>query len=156
MRLNWFAHAKQVHTYEQFLLKEYIIYKIYNLLTPMSYRVRLIKMNYEDVNGKKKAMSQYAFFIEDIKAMAKRNKCKEYTKGKVTTEGTNRAQMTLVSVFEYMIGNTDWAVPVNHNIRLIYPKADSTAAPYAIAYDFDFSGLVNADYASSCRATYRN
>jgi len=56
--------------------------------------------------------------------------------------------MTLVSVFEYMIGNTDWAVPVNHNIRLIYPKADSTASPFAIAYDFDFSGLVNADYAA--------
>jgi len=134
-------------TYEQYLLKEYIIYKIYNLLTPKSFRVRLIKMNYQDIQGKKKSMSQYAFFIENIKVMAKRNHCKEYTKDKVTTEGTNRNQMTMVAVFQYMIGNTDWAVPVLHNIRLIYPKDDSTARPYVVAYDFDFSGLVNTDYA---------
>jgi len=134
--------------YEQYLLKEYLIYKIYNLLSEKSFRVRLIKMNYRDIHEKKKPISQYAFFIEDIKAMAKRNHCKEWTKGKVATEGTNRDQMTMVSVFEYMIGNTDWAVPVFHNIRLIYPKEDSAARPYAVPYDFDFSGLVNADYAA--------
>lgn len=120
---------------------------MYNLLSPKSFRVRLIKMNYEDTKGKKKQMSQFAFFIEDIKAMAKRNHCKEYTKTKLTTEQTNREQMTMVAVFQYMIGNTDWAVPVLHNIRLMYPKNDSTVAPYAVPYDFDFAGLVNADYA---------
>jgi len=52
-----------------------------------------------------------------------------------------------VAIFQYMIGNTDWAVPVLHNIRLIYPKNDSTARPFAVAYDFDFAGLVNPDYA---------
>ncbi|MBS1598651.1 MAG: hypothetical protein JST75_10545 [Bacteroidetes bacterium] len=139
--------CKTGNTYEQYLLKEYIIYKIYNLLNPKSFRVRLIKMNYQDSKGKKKPMEQYAFFIEDIKAMAKRNHCKEYTKDRVLTEQTNRAEMTMVSVFEYMIANTDWAVPVLHNIRLIYPKADTTASPYAVPYDFDFAGLVNTDYA---------
>jgi hypothetical protein len=55
--------------------------------------------------------------------------------------------MVLASIFEYMIGNTDWSVPENHNIRLIKPKGDSTLLPYMAPYDFDFSGLVNADYA---------
>jgi hypothetical protein len=145
--LKLVCSCKTGNLYEQYLLKEYVCYKIYNLLSPKSFRVRLIKMSYKDSKGKKKDMTQYAFFIEDIKAMAKRNHCKEYTKGHVVTEGTNREQMAMVSVFEYMIGNTDWAVPVLHNIRLIYPKDDTTARPSAVPYDFDFSGLVNADYA---------
>src|SRR6185369_2846909 len=74
--LKLVCSCKTGNTYEQYLLKEYIAYKIYNLLTPKSFRVRLIKMNYEDTKGKKKTMSQYAFFIEDIKVMAKRNHCK--------------------------------------------------------------------------------
>jgi hypothetical protein len=46
-----------------------------------------------------------------------------------------------------MIGNTDWSVPNNHNIKLLRLKKDSTALPYPIPYDFDYSGFVNADYA---------
>jgi len=138
--------CKTNNTYEQYLLKEYLIYKIYNLLTPMSFRVRLVKMNYEDSKKKKKDISEYAFFIEDIKDLAKRNGCKEW-KGHIITEQTERRQMTMVSVFQYMIGNTDWAVPVSHNTRFIRPKKDSTAAPFVVPYDFDFAGLVNADYA---------
>jgi len=55
--------------------------------------------------------------------------------------------MTMVAIFQYMIGNTDWAVPKNHNVKLIVDKEDSTAKPYVVPYDFDYSGLVNADYA---------
>ena len=139
--------CKTNQEYEQYVLKEFLIYKIYNLLTDKSYRVRLAHVTYEDSKGKKKSFSQYAFFVESIDAMAKRNHCKEYKGGRLAQEQTDRKQMTLVSVFQYMIANTDWAVPVEHNIRLIYTKKDSTAAPFAIAYDFDYSGLVNTDYA---------
>ena len=55
--------------------------------------------------------------------------------------------MTLVAIFEYMIGNLDWGVPVNHNTRLILAKDDSSARPYVIPYDFDYSGFVSTDYA---------
>jgi len=55
--------------------------------------------------------------------------------------------MTLVSIFQYMIGNTDWSVTVNHNIRLIRTKGDSVSRPYPVPYDFDYAGLVNAGYA---------
>ena len=46
-----------------------------------------------------------------------------------------------------MIGNTDWAVPNNHNIKLMVPLTDTNARPYPIAYDFDYCGLVDAPYA---------
>ena len=132
----------------QLLLKEYLIYKMYNLLTENSFRVRLLNVTYEDNKGKKKPFTQYAFFVENVDAMAKRNKRKEGNNIKVSSNDIDRAQMTLVDIFEYMIGNTDWSVPNNHNIKLLISKKDSTAKPYAVPYDFDFSGLVNADYAA--------
>ena len=68
-------------------------------------------------------------------------------RGEAEYGGAQRKQMTLVAIFEYMIGNTDWAVSVNHNIKLIVPVKDSTVAePYSVPYDFDYSGLVNSDY----------
>jgi hypothetical protein len=45
-----------------------------------------------------------------------------------------------------MIGNTDWGVSVGHNIKLIQSKEDSSSRPFAVPYDFDYSGLVNTDY----------
>jgi hypothetical protein len=82
-----------------------------------------------------------------VDAMAKRNHYKEWKGGKLHSESTDRAQMTLVAVFQYMIGNTDWAVSNQHNIKIIYSKKDSTARPYVVPYDFDYAGLVNAEYA---------
>src|SRR5687768_6135087 len=45
---------------EQLLIKEYLVYKIYNLLEEKSFRVRLVRMNYRDSRNKVKAFSQYA------------------------------------------------------------------------------------------------
>ncbi len=132
---------------DQNLLKEYLVYKIYNLLTDKSFRVRLLQLSYVDSAGKKNTITEHAFLVEDIKDLAKRNHCKLIKNEKIPTRSTDRNQMVLASIFEYMIGNTDWSVPENHNIRLIKPKGDSTAAPCMVPYDFDFSGLVNADYA---------
>ena len=54
--------------------------------------------------------------------------------------------MTRVAIFEYMIGNTDWSVPANHNIKIVHTDSDSMSKPYVVPYDFDFSGLVNTNY----------
>jgi hypothetical protein len=47
-------------------------------------------------------------------------------------------------VFEYMIGNTDMSIYVQHNVRLIQTPA---GARFPVPYDFDYSGIVNAGYA---------
>ena len=133
--------------YEQLVYKEYLVYKIYNVLTPKSQRVRLVTLTLEDSAGKKSPIHYPAFFLEDFDAVAKRNKCKEVKIDKLHTENTDREQMTLVAIFEYMIGNTDWSVYANHNIKLIQGKDSTTSKPYAVAYDFDYAGLVNAPYA---------
>lgn len=132
---------------EQLILKEWLVYKIYNLLTEKSFRVRLVKMAYRDINDKIKPLTQYSFLIEDVDEMAKRNNCMEVQPVRPNTESTNRKQTTLVSLFQYMIGNSDWAIPVYHNVKLIRSKKDSLSRPFVVPYDLDYCGLVNARYA---------
>ena len=133
---------------EQLLIKEWLAYKIYNLLEEKSFRVRLVRVSYRDSRTKVRAFSQYAFLIEDDKDLAARNNCIKIPNVTYLTEGTDRALMTKVAVFEYLISNGDWSVPHNHNIRLIFEKNNSAALPYPVPYDFDHSGFVNANYAA--------
>lgn len=132
----------------QLVIKEYLAYKIYNVLTDMSLRVRLMNLSFRDVSGKRKPYTQYAFLIEDVDDMAKRNKMIEVEGTQYNTEQTNRDQMTLVTLFEYLIGNTDWSVPAYHNIKLIGPADNKGTRPYAVAYDFDICGFVDPPYAT--------
>lgn len=74
--------------------------------------------------------------------MARRNGCKKRTHGQILTEATDRKTMTRVAIFEYMIGNTDWSVPNNHNIELVFSRDNPALMPYAVPYDFDYCGLV--------------
>ena len=132
---------------EQLILKEYLVYKIYNLLTEKSFRVRLVKVTYRDINETIKSRTSYAFFIEEVDNVADRNNCVEVQSIKFHTEKIDRNVTTLVALFQYMIGNTDWAVPIYKNIKLIRSKEDSLSKPFAVPYDFDYCGLVNAEYA---------
>lgn len=132
---------------EQLIIKEYLAYKIYNMLTPKSFRVRLVRTTYEDTRGKVKKYTQYGFLLEDVDDMAARNNCVEVEGRVFNTENTHRQQMTIIAMFEYMIGNTDWSVPNYHNIKLMRPSTDSMAMPIAVPYDLNHCGLVNASYA---------
>ena len=132
---------------DQNLLKEYLVYKIYNILTDMSFRVRLLHVNYHDTKDKVKPYSQYAFLMEDMDGLAKRNKCTKKEKVRYSHDFIHREQATLVYLFQYMIGNTDWSIPYYHNIKLMVDKKDTLSRPYPVAYDFDITGLVNPSYA---------
>jgi hypothetical protein len=134
---------------EQLVLKEYMIYKIYNLLEEKSFRARLVRVTYTDSKGKMKPITQYSYMLEDVDDMAERNGC--VTEGKKMSfqiEETDPVLMNKVDIFEYMIANIDWSVPANHNIKVIFPKDDVTAKGLTVPYDFDNAGLVNAYYAT--------
>jgi hypothetical protein len=132
---------------EELLIKEYLVYKIYNFISVMSFRVRLLHINYKDSKGKMKPYSQYAFLIEDMKDLADRNNCIEKKKVVYGLDDADRQQFNLVCLFQYMIGNTDWSVRQYHNIKLMVPKTDTVGRPYVVAYDFDYAGIVDAPYA---------
>ncbi len=146
-RLKLVGGCRDGANYEELLLKEYLIYKILNFLSPMGFQVRLLHVTYKDGNGKNKPFTQYAFLMEEMNELTKRNNCIEVKNKDFYTEATNREQMTFVNLFQYMIGNTDWSVYKYHNIKLMVSKNDTLSMPYTIPYDFDYSGFVNASYA---------
>lgn len=131
--------------YQQYVLLEYLAYKIYNLITPYSYKVRLINVKLIDTKDKKPTFENYAFLIEPDESLAKRNNCKEIEIRNIHPNQTDYKLINQLSLFQYLIGNTDWSVKALHNIKLLW--RDSLQKPVAVPYDFDFSGLVNAPYA---------
>jgi len=132
---------------EQWVIKEFLVYKIHQLFTDLSFRARLVRFTFDDISDSIKPYKQYGFILEDVDDLAKREGCKESGNEKIMTEETNRLQTTLINIFQYMISNSDWNVPARHNIKLIFPKDSPTAKPYLVPYDFDYCGAVNALYA---------
>jgi len=135
---------------EDYLLKEYLIYKLYNVLTDYSFRVRLLRVNYINTFKESKPIREFAFVIEPPESLGKRlNAVEVETRMNITQKQIRPEVMDRMAIFQYMIGNTDWTVPIFHNNVLIlsqsYPHGQGQGI--AVAYDFDYSGLVNAGYA---------
>ncbi|MBN1989023.1 MAG: hypothetical protein JW783_06505 [Bacteroidales bacterium] len=131
--------------FEQFLIEEYLIYKLYNLFTNFSFNVRLVKINYIDLNGKTQPFSKYAFFLEHLDHLAQRLGATVVDTKGLHQETVDYAIMNQLVLFQYLIGNTDWSVPNLHNIELLLVSPGRAAVP--VPYDFDFSGLLNVPYA---------
>ncbi|CAM3437231.1 hypothetical protein POKO110462_02750 [Pontibacter korlensis] len=132
---------------DEFVLREYLVYKVYNALTDTSYRVRLCRVEYEDMRGKRKTEIRYAFLIEDDDIMAARYNAKVIPEELIIgMDKTELSSMAKMAFFQFMIGNTDWSVPYRHNIDLL--SFDSLAPPVPVPYDFDYAGIVGTPYAS--------
>ncbi|MFN8348596.1 MAG: hypothetical protein U0X91_26580 [Spirosomataceae bacterium] len=140
-RLKLVTHCQN----EEYIFQEYLVYRMYNLITDCSFRARLAQVTYEDSAGKKEPQTRYAFLLEDDDDMSKRNQAKNYNIKQTPMLYVDSLQMATVAVFEYLIGNTDWSVPYLHNIKLIAKKGGKSPIP--VPYDFDHSGIVEAKYA---------
>jgi len=96
---------------EENLFKEYLIYKLFNVLTDTSFRVRLVKIEYINTFKKSKPINTYAFFIEPIEMLGARTNSIEVTSINLTQKHIYPEMMDRLAIFNYMIGNTDWSVP---------------------------------------------
>lgn len=130
---------------DEYVIREWLVYKIYNLLTAFSFRARLVKVKLEDSRNKKPVAPFYGILLEEEKQMDKRNKVIKIDRNLQPREIETQAFLRM-SVFQYLIGNTDWSIQYQQNIKL--SAVDSNANPIAVAYDFDHSGLVSAPYAN--------
>jgi hypothetical protein len=134
--------------YEDYILREFLIYKLYNILTPYSFKVRLLKINFINTAKVSKPIEQFGFAIEPAKLMERRNHMFPVKTVIVTQKSILPEIMDRFAIFNYMIGNTDWAVPNQHNALVyIQPQSENPNLGIVVPYDFDYSGLVNADYA---------
>ncbi len=126
------------------ILKEYMAYKIYEVISPYHFKTRMADIEYIELRGKKsKVHNIKGFLIEDIDKVAKRENSK---KMKRTVHPLEQDDMSATQndFFQYMIGNTDYSTAYQHNQKLIF-TADYKTVP--LPYDFDMSGLVDASYA---------
>jgi len=133
-------------SYEQLLLKEMQLYRVYQVVTPMSHRVRLLRVSYADSATGKAQITRYAFLVEDPDEMADRLDGKLTKVKGATADDYDPDALATAYMFEYFIGNLDFSFNGVHNAETILKNDGSIALP--VAYDFDFSGAVNAPYAS--------
>jgi len=134
---------------QEYLLKEYITYKLYSALTDISYRVRLLKVNYVNSNKQNKVITEFAFVIEPDELLAKRIESVEVKTTNLTQKDVKPEMMDRMAIFNYMIGNADWSVPLAHNVKLYAQyKSERPDLAAIVPFDFDFSGIVNTDYSA--------
>ena len=138
--------CKNQDSYEQLVLKEAQLYRVYQILTPLSHRVRTLRVTYTDSASGKVEATRYAFLFEDPDELAARlGGLMTKAKGAVSDDMEPDA-LAMAYLFEYFIGNLDFSFNGLHNTELVLKKDGGLATP--IAYDFDFSGAVNAPYAT--------
>jgi len=126
------------------LVKEYLAYKMYNQITDESFRVQIIKVTYKDIKTKKKT-KRFAFLIEDTAQLRARIGAKKIdTSNGFSVNLFSASQTQTMALFQYMIGNSDWKLEREKNTKIIEKDGQLLSIPY----DFDFSGLVSASYAS--------
>jgi len=131
-------------TGDDYVIREWLVYELYNVITPKSFKARLVKVTLNNTKSNKTGSPFYGILLEDEKQMAERNGGISVDR-KMQPGNTEPNTFLTMAVFEYLIGNTDWSVQYMQNIKLV--AADSLAVPVTVAYDFDHSGMVNAPYA---------
>lgn len=138
------THCKPRRSYEQYLLKEYLAHRVYRLLTDKSLEVRLARITYHDTSGRADSVERFGFFVEHFQSLADRFKAEVWSPPeRFDLREADTFEIAVLSVFQYMIGNTDWSAIFGHNIMYVRGADWVTAVPF----DLDFSGLVNAEYA---------
>jgi hypothetical protein len=138
--------------HEQYVLQEYLVYRVLNLLSEISFRARLVRITYVDTDAKRDTVTRYAFLLEDARELAARTGFDRLEVPAVPPDMTDPLYLALVEVFQYMIGNPDWSAFMKepddeeccHNTVTI---GDAMGPVFSVPYDFDITGLVNTRYA---------
>jgi hypothetical protein len=152
-RLKLVTHCRNSSGFQQYVLLEYAVYRMANVLSPRSFRVRLANIDYADPSGRP-ITSRIGFFIEDLRDVARRNGMNEaHAPSRIPVADLNAADAARYALFQHMIANHDWSMRGGpegedccHNAKMIGVTAPGMAVP--IPYDFDYSGIVNPPYAT--------
>ena len=151
--LKLVTYCNSRNEYEQYYVKEFLIYRIYNLITEYSFRVRPMMVEYKDSESRKWSISRFSFLIEDVDDVAGRNDLKELAVAQISYKTLDPVEISKFALFQFMIGNVDYSSKNGpepddccHNSKLIGAGEDLVPR-YSIPYDFDSTGLVDAHYA---------
>jgi len=144
-KLKLVNECRATKDFSGYLLKEYLAYRLYNVLTPASFRVRLVRLRYLDSEEKEKPTDMYGIVLEPQAELAARLDGVPVELSVTYFVHLDREQAARLAFFQYMIGNTDWNVTNMHN--LITLKLPEVRKLTPIPYDFDYCGMVGTPYA---------
>lgn len=135
-------------TYGDYVIREYLVYKLYNVVTDTSFRARLVRLSYIDTEKKRKPIVQYGMLLEPEGLVESRLNLIEVKAKAVSMRHMFPTMIDRIAIFNYMVSNWDWSVPGQHNISVFSsPILEFAGQGIPIPYDFDLAGVVNADYA---------
>lgn len=142
--LKLVTHCQNDGVHEQYMLREYLAYRVLNVLTPRSFRARLAQATYVDSVSGKTVATRPALLLESEKDVARRLEGRMAEVQGRLFRHLDAESLALMMMFEYMIGNTDFSIYALHNVRLVQ---DAAGVLYPVPYDFNHAGLVDAHYA---------
>jgi len=145
-KFKWVNLCRNDKALRHCLLKEYLAYKLYQLVTDHSFDVRLFEVTFTKPETSDTTLSCHGFMIEPLKELSRRTESTEYNPLIVRSRILQREHYALVALFQYLIGNTDWHIDNAHNLKFL--KSRPTKSIIVVPYDFDYSGFVGASYAS--------
>ncbi len=149
--LKMVTHCRNGQQFAQYYVQEMLAYRIFNLITDISFRVRPLDITYIDSSGGNPNGPRFAFLIEDTDDMARRNGLKRDQAARFAIGDLDALALSRLMMFQYLIGNTDFAVLSGpqedaccHNTRVL--RSGDPQQRFAVPYDFDSAGMVAADY----------
>jgi hypothetical protein len=142
--LKLVTNCEDESVYEQYVLTEYLTYRIFNVFTPRSFRARLVRVRYVDPKRNQTPAPRYGVIIEDDKDVARRLEGRLVPLPNRLFSLVDQESLMWLTLLQFMIGNTDYSIMALHNVKLVQ---DRRSILYPITYDFDYSGLVYARYA---------
>ena len=143
--LKLITHCENEDSQDQYILLEQLTYRIFNVLTPRSFRARLARATYVDSGNDKAIATRNAVFVEDDGDLARRLEGRSVALPRLQFKDLDRDSLVLMMLFQYMIGNTDFSIYALHNVRFVTTPAKVF---YPVVWDFDMAGLVSAPYAA--------
>lgn len=150
-KIKLVTHCQHNNSYKQTVISEYLVYRIFNVLTDYSFRARLLEVRYVYTDDDE-VTDSYGIFIEHNDRIGKRIGGEPIETERVDVATIKPEDLNLTSVFHYFIGNTDFsprAAPPDarccHN-QTLFTHEDGLYR--TVPYDFDQSGLVGAKHAS--------
>lgn len=147
-KIKLVTHCNNSSAYNEYVLKEYLAYKLYELVYPCSFKTQLLTIEYDDAGERDRYYVKYGFLIEPLESLTARNNAVE-VKAKYFKPGAiNELDADRVAFFMYMIGNTDWRIKSGHNVKFIKRLELGLEQATPIPYDFDHAGFINAVYAA--------
>lgn len=146
-KVKMVIRCKASNTYKNYILREYLVYQMWNLLSPYSFNTRLVKLKLIDTGRKDKESEDWAFLIEPEEKMAERNNCMPIKSDKLSLRTVNQEWMDRVAFFSYMIAQMDFSVTGRHNLKILTSKEYGPTGFIPVPYDFDYCGFVDAEYA---------